>query len=339
MDRTKQPTVYKLKIGCVAAVTVLLLLMLEPAAVLSSMQRSLQLCAGTVIPSLFPFLVASELLVSSGAGERLASKLSAPICAVFGVSRCGAVAYVMGLLCGFPIGARTAASYAKRGKISRDELEQLLCFCNVPSAAFVINAVGMSLYGDIAFGRFLWGISLLAAALVGVGYRFLYRKSAKREQAPQELDANDGAGGTLGSALVNAAGGMLSVVATVLFFGAVLGALNAVLLQLWRMTSISIDARVTTLISGLLSCFFELTGGVAAAASLLQAEDVLLRALSPLICAAAVGWGGLSVHYQLFSACDGYFPRLRMGRFFMARLMQALLCVVGVMLYVVLRSK
>jgi hypothetical protein len=68
----KHPPISKLKTSGVAAVAVLLLLMVEPTAVIASMQQSLSLCAGTVVPSLFPFLAASELLVRSGAGERIA---------------------------------------------------------------------------------------------------------------------------------------------------------------------------------------------------------------------------------------------------------------------------
>ncbi len=40
-------------------------------AAIEYMGRGLTLCARTVIPSLFPFMVISELLVSSGAGEAL----------------------------------------------------------------------------------------------------------------------------------------------------------------------------------------------------------------------------------------------------------------------------
>ena len=40
-------------------------------AAVEYMGRGLSLCAKTVIPSLFPFMVISELLVSSGAGEAL----------------------------------------------------------------------------------------------------------------------------------------------------------------------------------------------------------------------------------------------------------------------------
>lgn len=329
-----KPTVYKSKLKplCIAAITVFLLLMLEPTAVISSMHRSLRLCAGTVIPALFPYLVASELLVRSGAGERLATLFSLPVRAVFGVSDVGAVVYVMGVLCGFPVAARTAASYVKAGKLSTGEAEHLLCFCNVPSAAFVINAVGVSLYKEASFGRLLWVLALLSAAVVGVSYRLLFPTScascgiavtatAQEVQDPKE-------DGSFSEAVRSAAGGMLSVVATVLFFGAVLGALNALLSHFFDVYAAK-TSTASIWITTLVSCLFEMTGGVASAAELLSSTEQGMYELSCLLCAAAVGWGGLSVQFQLLSANDGISPPLRTGRFFVSRLIQCALCVLG----------
>lgn len=335
----------RLRPGSAAAVAVLLLLMAEPSAVIASMRQALRLCAGTVVPSLFPFLVASELLVRSGAGEMMADRVAKPICRLFGISRCGAVAYVMGVLCGFPIGAKTAAAYAQRGKISSGELEQLLCFGNVPSAAFLIHAVGVSLYGDACFGRVLWGVALVAAAVCGVLYRWMFRRHdpiARPEPIPpsDHADSNSREKNSMSAALIGAANGMISVVATVLFFGALLGALGA-LGTLLSHDGQGFDtrtaARMTPLFSALVAAVFELTGGVARAAALLQGNDAWLRALSPLLCAAAVGWGGLSVQYQLLSACETCHTRVRRGRFFLFRALQALLCCLGVAIWLRVR--
>ncbi len=319
--------------GCVAAIVVLLLLLWEPAAVLAAMERSLQLCARTIIPALFPYLVASELLVSSGAGERLARLFYRPLHAIFGVSHCGAVVYVMGLLCGFPIAARSAATYAACGKITREEETHLLTFCNVPSAAFVINAVGVSLYKSAAFGRLLWGLSVLAAAAVGVMLRPYGKKREAEQQAvvsPVTSDATIRS--TLSSATIRAAGALIAVVATVLFFGALLGAAQSLLARLAGSGRLAERTGLLPLWSSLLSALLELTSGAAAAAALQKSALPALRALSPLLCAAAVGWGGLSVHAQLLSCCEATAGKGRYIRFYLARLLQALLCMGGMML-------
>ena len=317
--RIKQLIVDKIGWRSLAAVGLFVLLTLESRAVLSAMQRSLRLCAGSIIPALFPYLAASELLVSSGAGEQLARRFSAPLCTLFGISPCGAVVYVMGLLCGFPVGATTAAAYARLGKISKEELVHLLCFCNVPSTAFVVNAVGASLHGSVRVGWLLWGISIFSAAAVGVLYRLLFRrKGGEESQIVLRLDTT--ATVKDGNPLTRAAMGMLSVVATVLFFGALMGALRALIDR-----AFVADGRVWEGALALLSAFLEMSSGVTAAAS-------LGGALSLLLCAAALGWGGLSVHYQLFSASRGLLSGADITRFYLSRVMQAALCVVGIRL-------
>ena len=309
----------QLGIKSIAALALLVLLTWEGRAVLSSMQRSLRLCAGTIIPALFPYLAASELLVSSGAGERLASRMSAPIRAVFCVSPCGAVVYVMGILCGFPVGASMAAAYARLGKISREELTHLLCFCNVPSMAFVVNAVGVSLYGRSDLGWRLWGISLISAAIVGVMYRCIFYKEL-RDQGKTASEYLPRVAQCEGNPLSRAAMGMLSVVSTVLFFGALLGALGAALQHL---PGVPLGGWPQGF--AMLSAMLEMSSGVAAISA-------LPGAMSPVWCAAALGWGGLSVHYQLLSASGDMLLRRSTTRFFIARLSQALLCAVGIWL-------
>ncbi|MBQ7318798.1 MAG: hypothetical protein IJW97_01270 [Clostridia bacterium] len=300
------------RVGAMAAVAVLALLMLYPDAVIAAVQRGLRRCATTVIPSLFPFLVASELLVRSGVGDHLPQLLLRPLCRLFRLSHRGAICCIMGVLCGFPVGMRTAAAYARRGELSSQELGRLFCFCNVPGSAFLINAVGVSLMNSLRYGQLLWLLNLASAAVVGF---FVCRLPTPPAEGTAPRPALTPPAhttrryGMMSEALGAAASGMLGIVATVLFFGALLGALDAIPLP--RLSALR-------LLPCLLAGALEITSGVCEAASLGQGM------LAPVLCAAVVGWGGLSVHYQLIVACDGF--ALPIARFRVMRLLQALLC-------------
>lgn len=77
-----------------------------------------------------------------------------------GLSGEGAYAFVLGLLCGYPMGAKLTADLYHAGKISRQESEYLLTFCNNPSPAFLVTYVGqICLEGKVPVG-FLVGISV-----------------------------------------------------------------------------------------------------------------------------------------------------------------------------------
>ena len=92
--------------------------------------KALTLCAGTVIPALFPFMVITGLLVRLGFGQWLAPDMAGLMASLFRLPGCAGSALLLGLVGGYPIGARTAAELYTSGDLTRQEAERLLTFCN-----------------------------------------------------------------------------------------------------------------------------------------------------------------------------------------------------------------
>lgn len=73
----------------------------------------------TVLPTLLPFLIISNLLIHTGAIHMI-SKILAPIlCRLFRVSPYGAFVILIGFLCGCPMGGKTAADLLKKGAVNQ----------------------------------------------------------------------------------------------------------------------------------------------------------------------------------------------------------------------------
>lgn len=276
--------------------------------------RGLLLCARTMIPTLFPFMVIAELLVVSGGGERLAGVIAKPLRRLFGLSNCGVCALALGWLCGFPVGSRAAVGYYRQGRITRRELNHVICFCNVPSTAFLVSAVGVCLFGSDLVGWCLVGLSLTSAAVIGVVFRRwlpqwredadatrLAQISTNAAQAPKRK------GQLLSRSISLAATGMLNVCATIVLFSALMGSVSAVT------AGLALPEILRVSLFGTL----EITTGVCEA-SLLDSSHALS------LCAAFVGWAGLSVHCQIFSSCDD--APVSVTWFWLSRLLQAMLC-------------
>ncbi len=95
----------------------------------------------TVLPTLLPFLIITNLLIHTGA-VRLISRLLAPaLCPFFRVSPYGAFVILTGFLCGCPMGSKVTADLLRENAISRCEACYLLSFCNNTSPMFVISYV------------------------------------------------------------------------------------------------------------------------------------------------------------------------------------------------------
>ncbi len=130
----------------------------------------LRLAIKHVIPSAFPAMLLSDLYVSYGTPESI-SVLRVLFSGMFGIGPSGLRAYVLGNLCGFPLGARAAAEAYERGELCRGEAERLIPLSSNPSAAFVIGGVGLGMLGNTKLGILLL-ISLYASSIVcGIVFR------------------------------------------------------------------------------------------------------------------------------------------------------------------------
>ena len=315
-NRVPRPSAETVTFWLMSTVIFFLILLYSEAAI-SSMKNALALCAKTVIPSLFPFMVASELIIKSGAASSFGRLLAPALRRAFGVGGAGASAILLGVLCGFPIGARSAASLYKSGQIDRRELTKILCICNQPSSAFVVSAVGISLFGSRAFGMLLLATTLLSATVIGIALRFLIPNHSEPPNDFQEQNAPPLFVLSLSDAVVDAARSMLAVCAFVCFFSTLVGTLSS--LPIFQ----SAPAPLVALTFG----FFEMTGGTQCAA--LCSPSLGAR----LLCAGIVGWSGLSVHFQVMCLCQNTPVSYR--PYFAAKAMQGALNVM--LLFVALR--
>ncbi len=293
----------------VFAVFCLLLILRNTAVAVDFMSRGLLLCARTVIPSLFPFMILSDLIVSGGFAERPLKALCAPLRHFLRLPTAGCVAVVLGLLCGFPVGCRCAVAAYERGEIDRRACERVLACASPPSSAFVIGAVGVSLWGNRVLGIVLYLTMILMALLVG---GLMARKEPPVTERPTAPPSHRAGASLFTAAVRSSTESMLIICAYVVFFSALTGTLGHALSSL----------GCTETLRAVLTALFEMSSGVSALSALSN------RSLAAAFTAATLAWSGLSVHCQLLSICQGHALSLR--TYFISKLLQSLLCALTV---------
>ncbi len=244
-------------------------------------QQALVLCATVVIPSIFPFFIASSMINESGLSARLGRLLSRPMSALFRLPGACAPVIIMGILGGYPVGARAAAESYRTGNCTEHQANAMLTFCNNCGPGFVIGAVGVGMLGSSSLGAMLYCVHVLSALLIGV---FLRSKNKKmlRSLPPIGSSPKSSFSGALIRSVSNAAQSMLYVCALIVLFSV-----------LMRMISLSGVLPQNSTLGALLIGSLEVTNGVFSASKLPGIEA--LCAISLLL-----GWGGLSVHFQAF---------------------------------------
>ena len=288
-----------------------LALMLRRADVAAEcMREGLTLCARAVVPSLFPFMVLSELLVTTGAGEWLTAPFAPLLKKLLGISRAGCCAVVLGLLCGFPVGARCAITAYKKGLMELDECERVIACSSIPSSAFLISTVGTTLWKDARFGVVLYFFAIISALFSGFLLYVLQKRNKKRTQKSLPFSSTKilFEAGMLPSAVRNATASTLLICAYVVFFSTLAGAVETVLCRF--------AANEAT--HAIISSFLELSSGVSSAAELAN------RKFAKILTGAAIGWSGLSIHCQMLSLCEGYGVSAR--PYLVAKVLQAVVC-------------
>ena len=264
-------------VGVTLAMTGLILR--SPAAAAEGVRSGLALCAYSVIPSLFPFLVLSPMLADAirqmmtrlcrgRMDERASSLLSA---------------YAVGMLAGFPVGALTVLSLYKQGRIGGEDAARFFGVCTGASPAFLIGYFGQSLWGSLSLGCAAWILQCLCCL---IGFLCLLRKHNVRLTAA--VTASDETVPTPVQCISGAVPRMMQICGCVVIFSVV----RAFLCH-----------RFSPDIACLLGGMTEMTGGLCDAAALYTA-GVTERGTALCVSAAVIGFGGVCVGMQIADAAE-----------------------------------
>ena len=240
--------------------------------------KALALCAGTVIPALFPFMAVTGLLVRLGFGQWLAPYMAGLMAPLFRLPGCAGSALLLGLVGGYPIGARTAAELYASGALTRQEAERLLTFCNNSNPVFLISVLGIGVFGSIRAGLWLWLIHVASALVTGLLFRGLGR--GRRSVPPPVSFQAPSLPGAFVTSVKDAAMGMVSVCAFVTLFYVLVSPLA------------HLDGHLAATAVGVTE-LFSLT-------PLLTCDRTGF-----ILAAGCAGWGGLSVLCQTAAVLDG----------------------------------
>ena len=139
-------------------------------------RNGLSLWAKFVVPTLFPFFVATELMLHTNIISILGKFFNPIMKPIFKVPGVSSFAFLMGSISGYPVGAKIVTSLRNSNSISKNEGERLLAFTNNSGPLFIIATVGIGLFGSSATGFLLLITHLLAAISVGILTSFFSEK-------------------------------------------------------------------------------------------------------------------------------------------------------------------
>lgn len=291
---------------CICLFTIFLLVFSN--ANLSSAKNGLLLWANSVVPSLLPFFIATELLGYTNVISILGKLLNRFMRPIFNVPGEGAFPFIMGIVSGYPMGAKIVSKFKSEGICTSEEAERLLAFTNNSGPLFIIGTVGIGLFKDTNTGILLFITHLLACLTVGFLFRWWKSGRKKRsfllEESSNSVPAKVSLS-NLGEVLANS---IMSAINTIFLIGGFI-VLFSVFISILENSKIL--NLLTNFISPILNVFgvplnyadgiitgiLELTNGVCLVAGISN------KAISTnvIICAFLLGFGGISIMLQILS--------------------------------------
>jgi sporulation integral membrane protein YlbJ len=217
---------------------------------LQAVQNGLNLWATSVVPSLFPFFVATELLSHTDFIDILGRRLNFIMKPLFNIRGQGCFAFIMGMISGYPIGAKIAVNLMQTNTCTKTECERLLSFTNNSGPLFIIGTIGISMFGNTTIGILLFITHILASITVGICFRFYNPKPSTKKLDKAEFFVSSSStknnlnsslyfsskknqvnlsnlGGIIGESIYNAISTILLVGGFIVLFSVIISILNS----------------------------------------------------------------------------------------------------------------
>lgn len=267
----------------------MLILILDGKTAVEGIKSGIFLCLMTVIPSLFPFFLFSNLLTAAYVGHSI--PLLSPLTKLCGIPKGTESIPLIGFIGGYPVGAQVIADAYRAGQLRKSQAERMLAFCNNAGPAFIFGMIA-TLFPAKWMPWALWGIHILSAVMTAC-------LLPKQEQTSAALQISEPI--TAVEAMNRSIRIMASVCGWILFFRMLIGFFSR-----WFLWLLPSAAQIGMI--GIL----ELSNGCIA---LTEIPSVSLRFI---LCSGMLALGGACVTMQTASAAKG----LSLKYYFTGKLLQ-----------------
>lgn len=267
--------------------------------------NGLKLWANNVVPSLFPFFVAVELLGQTNIVYYLSKLLDKIMKPLFNVPGCGAFPFIMGLISGYPVGAKIVSNLYLNKAITKNEAERLLCFTNNSGPLFILGTVGISFYANSTIGAILLFTHIMASVSVGIILGLISRKKEKSEYVINNntlIKKNDlkisELGEILGNSILNSIKTILMIGGFVVIFSVIISILQKTKILVLFSSIISNSFGVNQdLVLGFITGVIEFTNGL----NIISKIHIKAISINIILSSFILGFGGLSITLQVLS--------------------------------------
>lgn len=280
---------------------ILIFILFNRNIVSDSVISSFYIWFNTLVPSMFPMFVTSDILINANFVLYVPKFITNFFMKLFNISKGAVLTILISLISGFPNNALAIKTSFDMGVISKRECEHLLYICHFANPLFVLETVGVFYLKNNIYGVIILVSNIVSSFIIGI---ILRRRNIPTNKYIS-LEVNCQSFGSLLSNSIKKSVNTLFMISGVIASFLIVSSLICYIFNF--------NDYIGTFIYGL----FEMTIGIRSL-SLLNILDIYKVMLSSVI----LSFGGLSIHMQVISILD---DKIRYRNYFIGRIYQAII--------------
>ena len=290
---------------------ILILIFLNKSLVSNTIILSLYIWFNTLVPSMFPMFVLSDILINYHFIDYIPKYIKMFIAKVFNISESGVLVLLLSLISGFPSNGINIKSAYDMHLLSKEECEHLLLFNHFANPLLVLQTIGVFYLNNSNYGIIILISHILSNIIIGILFR--KRNYPTNTNYIANNKKSQSFGYVLSSSINKSINTLLMISGTVTLF---------LILSTLISNIFNLNVYLDVLAKGIL----EMTMGLSSLSSI-PINDIYKVIFSTMF----ISFGGLSIHLQVMTSLG---EDIRYKNYFKGRIYQTLIS--GIISYIVM---
>ena len=273
--------------------------------VFDTVSFSLNIWVSSIIPSLFPFFVISDILNSYNAINYIPNFIKRIFKRLFNISNNALFIFFISMLSGFPSNARNIKNLYIDNKISKEEAEHLLLFTHFSNPIFILGTLVIIFFDNKDLGILILISHYLPNFIIAIFFRKL---NLPKDNYNINNNNVNSFGKVFSKAIKNSTDSILMIAGTLSVFLIV----STIIINFFNFNSIN---------SLLIKSILEITSGLKEISTISFSNSTLI-----IMSSCILSFGGLSVHMQVMNELNE--TDINYKNFFIGRIFQTFLSLI-----------
>ncbi|MGN1412554.1 MAG: hypothetical protein ACI4WH_08645 [Oscillospiraceae bacterium] len=137
-----------------------------------SIRESINVCLVAIIPSMYAFMIVSDLFIKSNS-HKLIGKVISPISRyVLHLDGQLFAIFLVSLVAGYPVGAKLISTLENGNYLDRSKAENMYCYCYSGGLAFIIGTVGTGFKNGLKIALIIYISNIIANLILAIILNF-----------------------------------------------------------------------------------------------------------------------------------------------------------------------